>query len=278
MPPDQIAVANAHYARLLSGDTGIPTERKRQRKDGSDIYIEAANALVENVDGKKMVITTVRDITERKQASEKIADLLQEKELLLKETHHRIKNNMMVVSSLLSLQAAEGNIASDQQYKAVLNNAIRQVRSMMILYDKLYRSKKFKELNIRRFLPPLVEEIVATFHAVPSIRLEVQVDDFILSAKTLSTLGIIINEMISNSMKYAFEGCDNGVITISASKTDSLVTIAYEDNGIEFAEVASSQDLTGFGMRLIAILIQQLNGSIRIEGDNGKRFIIQFEA
>ncbi len=276
MPPDQIAMVNAHYAQLLNGDTSFPAERKRQRKDGSNIYIEAANVLVEDVDGKKMVITTTRDITERKRASKQITSLLHEKELLLKETHHRIKNNMMVVSSLLS-RAASRNMESDKQYKTILNNAVSQVRSMMILYDKLYRSENFRDLSIHAFLPPLIDEIMSIFRADLSVRTEITVDDFVVNSKTLSSLGIIINELIANSMKYAFRGLDNGLIYISAAKTNSLVTVVYEDNGVGFPESISVENSPGFGMQLIEMLVQQIGGSIQKGKGDSSRFVIEFE-
>jgi PAS domain S-box-containing protein len=219
------------------------------------------------------LISISRDITKEKNFEENIKGLLAEKELLLKETHHRVKNNMNIIQGLLTLQAEFG--ANPAVREKLLDVAVR-VRNMTILYDKLYRSETFRELGIKDFLPPLIDEIVGIFPAIPPVRTEVRVEDIILSSKILSPLGIIINELITNSMKYAFKGRDSGVIAVSASQKDGLVTIAYEDDGVGLPESVNFENSGGFGMQLVQMLTEQIGGTVRIERLAGTRVVIEF--
>lgn len=211
-----------------------------------------------------------RDISERKKAEHRIEDLLEEKELVLKESHHRIKNNMSTIYSLLSLHTER---LSDPGARNVLHEAAGQVRSMMLLYGKLYQSQTQQEASIREFLGPLIDDIVATYCFGNTVNTNVKLKDIPLNARTLSSLGIIMNELISNSMKYAFSGVDNPLISVSASRRESTVTITYSDNGIGLPESVTLERSEGFGMQLIAGLAQQIGGSVRIERGSGTRFI-----
>ena len=221
----------------------------------------------------------------RKQAEEKLLIVLQEsdilrqkaenlnkeKELLLKETHHRIKNNMNIIYSLLTLQA---NAHEEINSAAVLNDAAIRVQSMAVLYDKLYRTQSYDMLNIKLFLPPLIDEIITVFHTKVLIQTDIHIDDFTLKAEILSPLGIIINELITNSMKYAFKGIDSGIISVSACKKGNSVTIVYGDNGIGLPESITFETSSGFGMQLIEMLVQQLHGSLTIDRNKGTKFTI----
>jgi two-component sensor histidine kinase len=219
------------------------------------------------------VFTLIEDITMRKQNEERIKSLLDEKELLLKETHHRIKNNMNVVYSLLQLQA---NRVDDESGKGVLDDAAGRVQSMAVLYDKLYRSDIQHELSIKDFLPSLVEEIIAVNTAPVSVKTDIRIDDIVVSAKILSSLGILLNELITNSMKYAFKNSSGGMIRITAERKDNEITITYCDNGIGLPETVSLETSTGFGMQLISMLVSQIKGTIEITRDHGTGFVIRF--
>ena len=182
---------------------------------------------------------------------------------------------MGLIYSLLTLQAAA--IDGDDP-RAILNDAAGRVRSMMPLCDRLYRGEQFSDLNAKSFLVPLIAEIIQLFPATPAIRVEEKIKDIILSAQTISTLGIIINELITNSMKYAFSGRKSGLIGVEATRTGSQVCITYSDDGVGLRESIDLEDSSGFGMQLINLPVQQLGGSIRIDRSNGTRFQIDFPA
>ena len=215
-----------------------------------------------------------QDITERKQAEERIGSLLAEKELLLKEVHHRIKNNMNTISSLLSLQA---QTLQDPSAIEALEDANHRVRSMGILYDKLYQSADFLELSVKDYVPTLVEEIIGNFPNRKMVRVEKRIDDFLLDAKRLQPVGIIINELLTNTMTYAFRGRTDGLVTVSATNAGGHVTIAVQDDGVGVPESVSLENSAGFGLRLIHALARQLDGTIRMERGDGTKVVLGFE-
>ena len=177
--------------------------------------------------------------------------------------------------SLLSLQSG---MASNPSASETLEAAKNRLISMMHLYDKLYRSDNFREISLQTFLPPLVNEIVEVVPAGVPVETKMNIDNIPLDAKILSSLGIILNELLTNSMKYAFVGRAKGLISLSASKSDHLITLVYEDDGIGIPENVAAGNTRGFGMQLVSMLVQQINGSLRIERQGGTRFTLEFEA
>ncbi len=229
--------------------------------------------LDENRNVKHIIVLAI-DISDRKIADEKIQKLLIEKEILIREVHHRIKNNMSTISGILFLQS---DSMKDESAIAALNDAQSRVHSMMVLYDKLYRSDSFIEMSITDYLPPLIDEIICSFPEITKIKIEKNIEPFIIDSTLLFPLGIIVNELITNIMKYAFIGRDSGIITISASTKNNNAVIVIEDNGTGLPESVDIKNSTGFGLCLVGILTEQLKGNINIERCNGTRFILEFE-
>ena len=215
-----------------------------------------------------------RDITERKRAEEQIKNLLTEKELLLHEVHHRVKNNMNTMMSLLSLQA--DSLKSTEGVVA-LNEAKDRMRSMLVLYEKLYRSENLREISLKSYLTLLADEVIDNFPNKAKVTVNKRIDDFALDVKILSPLGMIINELLSNIMKYAFVGRDGGVITLSALREDKYVTIIVQDDGVGIPESIDIDTSSSFGIQLVAMLTKQLDGTMRIERGNGTKFVLEFE-
>ncbi len=219
------------------------------------------------------VITFV-DISQSKAAEEKIANLLKEKDLILKEVHHRIKNNMSTMMSMLSLQS---NTISDPIATAALRDAKGRIQSMMLLYDKLYRSADFQEVSIKEYLSSLVDDIARNFPGGRSIRIEKRLADFQIRAQILFSFGIIINELLTNILKYAFVDRDDGLVTISASVNGDLATIVVEDNGNGLPDTVDFENSTGFGLMLVGMLAKQIGGKISVSRENGTKITIQFD-
>lgn len=234
---------------------------KRDEYDGADIR------------QLKLMMDAVWKIVQRRDANERIKALLAEKELLLRETHHRIKNNMGVVYNMLSLQAAS---QENDGLRSVLDDAALRVRSMGILYDSLYRSNAHGEPRMALYLPPLVKEIVGVFNANPPVGLSLLIDDFTIAEKTITPLGIIINELVTNSMKYAFGGTGDRLISLAARKEGNAVTLEYRDNGPGLPDRILSGGFTGFGMQLIGMLVEQIGGTMALSNDGGAKVVIVF--
>lgn len=245
-------------------------ESRFRRVDGSAVWLQLSARLVPD---KGWVEGVLVDITDRKKSEERVNSLLLEKDISLKETHHRIKNNMNVISGLLYLQAGE---QKEPLSGAVLKDAADRIHSMMALYDKLHCSEERREMQADLYLVPLINELVGTHAGLVPVETEIQIGDFDLSAKLLTTLGIIINELISNSMKHAFEGSGGGVLTLSLSENKNEMTFIYRDDGVGFPEQAASGDLKGFGMQLIHMLVEQIRGTVSVIRENGTGFEIRF--
>jgi PAS domain S-box-containing protein len=216
----------------------------------------------------------VMDITERKKTEEQVRELLREKDLLLKEVHHRIKNNMSTVISLLSMQAG---MQQDPASAAALQDACGRLRSMSILYDKLYRSENLKELSLGGYLRPLIGEILQVFPFKGHIQSNLEIEDFSLPVKQLSSLGMIVNELITNILKHAFPGQSGGSIVVIVRKTGVHVSLIVEDDGIGIPEVVDIENPEGFGLQLVNLLTQQLNGTLTVERKAGTRFVVEFD-
>jgi len=214
------------------------------------------------------------DVTERKIAGEKIDALLKEKQLILKEVHHRIKNNMNTVAGLMYLQM---DTLKEPAAIAALKDARSRVISMMVLYDKLYRSDDFNELSFREYISPLVDEIIGNFPNRNIVRIEKDIDDFIIDSKRLSHIGIIINEIITNIMKYAFTGRAAGTITISARAAGGRAVITVRDDGAGISGSLDVASFKSFGLQLVDMMTRQLRGVMKMERVDGTRFILEFD-
>jgi PAS domain S-box-containing protein len=214
-----------------------------------------------------------QDITERKLAEEKIKALLDEKDLILKEVHHRIKNNMNVIFSLLQLQAES---LKDTAAINALQDSASRVRSMMVLYDRLYRMEYVKKISVTEYVPALVDEIISNFPINKPVLIEKKIDEFTLNADRLQPLGIIINELLTNILKYAFTEKDSGKITVSATVKNGSAVFVIHDDGIGIPESISFEKSTGFGLQLVRLLTMELRGTIRIERGIGTSVILEF--
>lgn len=257
----------------LSRNTRVRDVEIQFRKKTGDAVIGLLSAETIMVDGRPSLLSSISDITERKKSEEKIRALLAEKELILVEVHHRVKNNLSAIFSLLNLQASSHG---DRVAAGVLHDAANRVRSMMVLYDKLYKSEDVTEIPLNRYLPPLVHEIIDIFPAKAAVRIETDVGEITVGAKTASTLGIIINELVTNAMKYAVGDRENALLQLSATERNGTVLIEFGDDGPGLPESVTIENSTGFGMQLVGMLVHQLGGSVRIERQGGTRFMIEF--
>ncbi len=252
-------------------ETGhVSSEFQFLHKDGSKRWW--------SVDGVKLSETRylgfAKDITNRKTAEEKIQNLLKEKEILLKEVHHRIKNNMNTIKGLLTLQIYNMN---DRSCAEQLIDFESRIQSMIVLYDKLYCSENYRELSIKSYLDNLCNEIISNFPDRDKTELKTSVEDFILNVQLLAPLGIIVNELLTNIMKHAFKDKNTGLIELSAALSNKTATLIIYDNGKGLPADIDFQSSAGFGLNLVKMLVDQIGGSIRIEREEGTRFIIEFD-
>jgi len=214
------------------------------------------------------------DISSHVLAEERINKLLEEKELLLREVHHRIKNNMSTINSLLTLQAG---MVKQAAASAVLRDAATRVESMMLLYDNLYQANNFSTVSTSSYLANLVDQICRIYSQGRSVKIEMKIDNFHLDVERMQPLGIIANELLTNIMKYAFAGRTDPRLTISLNLLESRVVMIIEDNGNGMPASVDFNNSSGFGLMLVGALTRQLDGNIRIERGDGTRIVLEFD-
>ena len=250
-------------------------------KNGQYIWLEDNISLGLSDDGKtKKIYGSVRDISERKKAEELLISN-EEKIVLLKEIHHRVKNNLQVITSLLSLQSSF--VINDDQKKLFSDSQFR-INSMAIVHEMLYQSDNLSKINYYLYLKELVNYLITSMKGKDAeINLEINVTDINLSIDTAVPLGLLINEIITNSLKYAFPS-NHGSIFISINKNqkdntdDTLFHMNIGDNGIGYAGDINFDNSKSLGMKLIKSLSRQLGGGI-IKDDvaQGTHYTLTFE-
>lgn len=212
------------------------------------------------------------DITERIAAGQQVRRLLKEKETILKEVQHRIKNNMHTMRSLLRLQCAS---CKHPEVTSILYDCIARLDAMMILYDQLYRAEQTGSLSLDSYLGPLARQVVSIFPMSEYVSIETRIDHIQLEEKVLSAIGIIFNELVTNSMKHAFIKPSGNLIRISGHRQGDLVVLEYADNGVGLSASISFETSTGFGMQLVKMLVEQLDGTIAIDRSRPTRILIE---
>ncbi len=227
------------------------------------------------------IVTTLEEISQhvaaaiiKVSAEERIRKSLQEKETLLREIHHRVKNNLQIIHSLLDLQSDQ--LENHEASKAIQNSQSR-IKLMALIHEQLYQSDELSKINFAGYIKSLIADLLRSFGADPGlIKLNVHPENVYLSIDQAIPCGLIINELVSNSIKHAFpEGrgrkIDIGLIAIK----DSL-TLRIEDNGIGFPKDKDPKFAKSLGLRLVYLLTQQLEGSIMLHRSGGTAFEITF--
>lgn len=207
-----------------------------------------------------------------KKQKEEITIKNEEKKVMLKEIHHRVKNNLQVVNSLLKFQSRE---IEDEKIIGMFNKAQKRVLSMAMLHEKLYRSDDLKNINIRDHFTVLAEDLIKNYAVGKKITLEVDIDDIDdISIETLTSLGLIISELITNSLKHAFKNTNEGIIIVSFKQVNNLYELIIGDDGVGFVPENKS---AGLGTKLTQIFTKQLGGTIEIMNKPGTVYKIEFE-
>lgn len=217
------------------------------------------------------------EITERKRAEEQLKVSLEEKEVLLHEVNHRVKNNMQVLSSMLNLQE---NYVKDKQTLEILKDIRTRVRTMGLVHEKLYQSQDLAKINFAEYISDLTVSLFRAYNInANAVRLNFALDDDILfDIKTAIPCGLILNELVSNSLKHAFPKDKEGEVHIELTKDDdSNVTLIVSNNGVDFPEDLDFRNTESLGLQLVNILTQQLNGTIELDKSGGTAFKITFK-
>ncbi len=220
------------------------------------------------------MISTSLESCERKDAEEKIKKSLREKELLLREIHHRVKNNMQIISSLLNLQSS---YVEDEEAVKTLKESQSRVKSMALVHEKLYNSASLENIDFTGYVKSLVSNLVYTYVKDPEkIKIKTEGGSIHLNMDTSVPCGLIINELVTNSIKHAFPN-EMGEITVKLDRDHDEFFITVTDNGVGFPEELDFRNTKTLGLQLVNSLVNQIDGSITISRDGGTSFSIRFK-
>jgi len=236
--------------------------------DELDAIIGGLNMLVEEIHAAD---------AERKQAEEQIKASLKEKEILLQEIHHRVKNNIQVISSLLKLQS---NNIDDEQVKDALKASQSRVYAMSAIHETLYGAENLSEIDLKPYLSTITKALVQTYSFNQgNVKLNIESDEIRLNIEKASPLGLIINELITNSLKYAFPVDRGGEVVVILETLDHKeLKLIIKDDGVGMPVDFDWRNSNTLGLQLVRTLVEnQLDGSIDMENENGTKFIINFK-
>jgi PAS domain S-box-containing protein len=240
--------------------------------DGRNIAVEFVSN-VYRVNDRKVIQCNIRDITERRKLADQIEASLAEKETLLKEIHHRVKNNLQIITSMLNLQIRKIN---DPATIETLKDSQSRVRSMALVHEHLYRSEDLSRIDLRNYIRALGTGLFQSYEAANrGIRLDLNVQDVHVDINTAIPLGLISNELITNALKYAFEGKKDGRISIYAADESGGLRFVVADNGTGMPETVTFENQASLGLRLVSLLTEQLKGTVAIDRMDGTTFTIQ---
>ena len=199
---------------------------------------------------------------------------MREKEALLREIHHRVKNNLQVTSSLLRLQA--GTIV-DPETRDVFASTQNRIRSMALVHEKLYQSTNLSRIDFAEYITALAELLFKSYGVdSDAIAFRVEGDKIFLSVDTAVPCGLIVNEILSNALKHALPNDRRGEIVVTLEQSENTCVMTIRDNGVGLARDAAPESKRTLGLQLVRGLVQQLEGTFEAEGDNGARFTITF--
>jgi two-component sensor histidine kinase len=208
-------------------------------------------------------------------SNEKITRSLEEKEVLLREIHHRVKNNMQIVSSLLMLQSQ--NI-EDKKYKDIFIDSQNRIQAMALIHQKLYQSESLAQINFKEYIDGIVSNIFESYGQKSNIKLDINIEKIPLNIDYAVPCGLIINELVTNSFKYAFPDGRQGIIKISAKSNDNnLIQLSISDDGIGIPKDLDIRNTESLGLQLVTSLAEsQLHGEISLNREIGTEFQINF--
>ncbi|PKL66451.1 MAG: hypothetical protein CVV28_10635 [Methanobacteriales archaeon HGW-Methanobacteriales-1] len=239
-------------------------------RQGNKKYFVFTSELI--IHSKNTLISLI-DITDRKDKEKIIKDSLLEKEMMLKEIHHRVKNNLQIISSLLNLQS--GNVSDDKDLKLFIESRDR-VRSMAMIHEKLYQSENLSKINFKYYLENLSQQLLMSYDLSGKVKLNFDCDDVFMGIETAVPCGLLVNEIITNSMKHAFPDELSGNINITLKAYDDYELI-ISDDGIGLPNDINMEESNSLGLQIINNLINQIDGSIEFNNSHGTQFKIKFQ-
>jgi PAS domain S-box-containing protein len=268
--------AETNLVNLIKGEIDHTfVERQYQRNDGSVFWGNLSGTRILNEDSSlKGLIGVITDITDHKMDADALKESLNEKDTLLREIHHRVKNNMQIISSLLNLQMHHEDL---DETVNVLKESQGRVKSMAMIHEKLYQSPNFTDINFKDYIDKLIFDIFYSYGIkIGTIESVLDIEDINLNIETAIPLGLIVNELVTNSVKYAFPKGE-GIITIHLKSLQDKMELTIADNGIGLPKDIDIDNTEILGLQLVKSLVNQIGGKIELDQTHGTEFKIIFK-
>jgi PAS domain S-box-containing protein len=280
--PGDRDLLHQEFARGCASGGPFKAEFRALNRDGSVVWIHGEARVVRDEQGSPLFIQGVAyDISETKRveeamraSAEQLKASLREKESLLKEIHHRVKNNLQVISSLLKLQAAG---IRDGSALEMFHESQNRIRSMALIHEKLYQSPDLSRVEFASYVRELLSLLLRSYAARPSIELNTIIENATLGIELAVPLGLILNELISNCLKHAFPGGRGGRITVELRPLDPVrLRLSVGDDGVGFPELFDFRSAETLGLQLVRTLTEQIGGRLELRRGVGTQFAISF--
>ena len=265
----------SHFKRALSGTNQqfeIMLTDVRQNEFWLEIYLSP----IILADGDiREVACLAHEITDKKLVERKMKESLKEKEILLKEVHHRVKNNLQVISSILNLQSS---YIEDENTLSILRESQNRIKSMSFIHESLYQTKNFSSINFTDYIVNLTKNLVHSYQITSgNIEFKYEVEKIDLELDQAIPCGLIANELVSNALKYAFPDNSKGQIKLILSENENEISLGIEDNGVGLPKDIDHENTNTLGLQLVMTLVEQLDGNIDLKSENGTNYLITFE-
>jgi PAS domain S-box-containing protein len=254
-------------------------ELRMTGKGGVPLWVRIEGIAAKGNDDKPVCRATLSDITERKHSEDKLKLLLKEKEVLVKEVHHRVKNNFTIVSSLLHLQSQQ---IEDENIQRMFLKSRDRIKSMSLIHERLYQSQDLTRINLSEYISTLATDLYQAYETErEKVVLVIETDDVSLNVDQTIPCGLVLNELISNSLKYGFPPGWKGEakIEVTLRKTDeNEIELAVKDNGIGLHDDFDIRKTKSLGLMIITLLVEdQLKGELKIVRHEGTGFFVRFK-
>ncbi len=272
--PDGLSEEASQISRRACFGEIIKSETTRRLKDGSEVNVSVLGYPVTLKDGQMGLCWIFSDITNRKKNEKMIKNSLMEKEILLKEVHHRVKNNLQIIGSLLKFQT---KYIKDPEAMEIFKESQNRIRSISMIHEKLYQTKDLSRVEFSGYVKTLITQLFIAFGIQPDeISFTVNANNIFLSVDNAIPCGLIINEIVTNSLKYAFPDNRKGHISIDVSYNNTHYTLKIADDGVGMPEGYEIDKPETLGLQLVNTLVFQLDAELRLERNNGTCYTITF--
>ena len=279
---------------MINAPTDVPLSEKRKsiiqilektgewhgevqnlKKDGTHFWCFANVSLFDHMEYGKVIVSIHTDITERKNAEKELKAALDSKDMLMKEIHHRVKNNLQIIQSLVSIQA----MSISNEAKDYLDKVENRIKTIAMIHERLYQSNELSHIEASEYFQSLASQIYHSINISPSmLNLKVDVLEIYLDVNIIVPCGLIINELVTNAFKHAFPNDEEGEVLVKFSHgIDDTFVLSVKDNGVGLPEGFSLEQLQSLGLTVVTSLTRQIKGNVQVISDKGTEFRISFK-